>query len=274
MKNFFRSLALVYIITTGHLYAVIFDSNNIADITPYIEQDTLVIFDLDDTVFRTASILGNDAWFNYQVQQSTKNGLSFDQAVYAILPLYLVIQYFSQLEIVDPKTPAFIAELQNKNIKVMALSARSLGLCETTKYELLNLGVFFAKNAPSATEFSLGITHKAYYSDGILFGANNNKGQLLLQFLDVINYRPHTVIFIDDKHSHLETIERATQSRGITFIGLRYSAEDEHKASFDPVEADRLLEEFKINLAILPLKEAHKKDPCHDQHTITASTPA
>lgn len=270
----FRVLTFAALLTATCVHAVIFESNNITDILPYVEQDTLVIFDLDDTIFRTPSMLGNDAWFNYQVETKVQQGFSYNQATQETLPLYMIIQYFSQLEIVDPKTPAFIADLQNKNIKVMALSARSIGLMETTKYELLNLGVFFAKNPPATSEFSLGITHKAYYSDGILFGANNNKGTLLLQFFDDIQYHPNKVVFVDDKRSHLEAIESATQSRGITFVGLRYSAEDGRKASFDPGQAEQLLQEFKINLAIIPFKKTCTKEQGHDQTTPACATPA
>jgi hypothetical protein len=239
---------------TAHLQAVIFESNTIADILPHIEPDTLVVFDLDDTIFRTPSMLGNDAWFSYQVQQKLAQGKTYNEATQEILPLYLVIQFCAKLELVDPLTPQFITDLHNKDIKIMALSTRSLGLVDYTKKELTRLGVCFSEHNPYQHDLKLGLTHAARYTDGILFGANNKKGELLMQFLDIIAYQPKKIIFVNDKHSHLETVEHQVESRGITFVGLRYSAEDARKAAFDPVVADQLLEEFKRNLAIIPLK--------------------
>lgn len=253
MKLLARILFATIITTTAHLHAIIFESASITDLLPHTQPETLVVFDLDDTTFRTASMLGNDAWFNYQVSAGMQQGFSAETAVQHILPLYLVIQYFAQLELIDHNFPALLKTLANNNIHSMSLTTRSMGLVERTKQELTRLGVSFAQNAPCDHDLALGLTHTACYTNGIIFGANNNKGKILLQFLDTIGYQPKKIIFVDDKRSHLESLERAIEYRGIRFVGLRYSAEDERKTQFDPILADKLLEEFKIKLAILPL---------------------
>lgn len=254
----------------ANLHAAIFESNNLADITPHVNSETLVIFDLDDTVFRAPSMLGNDAWVTYQLNIKVKQGLTYDQATQEILPLYYIIQYFTQLELIDSKTTELFRDLQNKNIKVMALTARSMPLVDRTQQELERMGIFFSKTAPYTHDLALGITHAARYSNGIIFGANNDKGKLLFQFLDTVGYQPKKIIFIDDKSSNVQILERVVESHGIAFVGVRYSHEDVRKTIFDPAVADQLLQEFKERMALSPLK----KDPCHDQHTIAASTPA
>ena len=73
----------------------------------------------------------------------------------------------------------------------------------------------------------------------------------LFYMLDKAGYKPNKIIFIDDKHSNLASVERACIKRKIQFIGIRYSQLDEQVVQFDPKKAE---EEFK-NLFGKELKE-------------------
>jgi phosphoglycolate phosphatase-like HAD superfamily hydrolase len=76
------------------------------------------------------------------------------------------------------------------------------------------------------------------YHTGILFTNGSSKGKALLIFLDKINYQPYSVLMVDDKASNLIDVENALSSRGIPFVGLRYSHNDGKKVQFNPEIAE------------------------------------
>ena len=83
---------------------------------------TLVIFNLDDTLIRTPGMLGSDSWFRYSAKQKMLKGLSFDDAVQIVLPLFFVIHMCTELEMVDPKSRELITKLQQRGQNVLALT--------------------------------------------------------------------------------------------------------------------------------------------------------
>jgi len=254
MKKAF-SFALSILLSASFLHAEIFESSDTRDILPYITQKTLVVFDLDDTVFHMPSMLGNDAWFQHHVQQELNKGGTYDEATQTVLTTYLLLQYLSELELIDENTAELIADLQKQETFVMALTSRNPALCEHTKKELQRLGIYFSITCPCNQDLDLGITHRARHSEGIIFGANNQKGELLLQFFEIIGYWPEKIIFLNDKRSHLLQVSTKVEPLGIEFIGLRYSKEDERKKEFDPEIAAELLYDFKMKRGLVPLKK-------------------
>ena len=65
-------------------------------------------------------------------------------------------------------------------------------------------------------------TKGVFYTNGVLFTNNAHKGYALFKFLENINYNPKTVVFINDKRSHLEQMEEMFDNKNTKFIGLRY----------------------------------------------------
>ena len=112
----------------------------------------------------------------------------------------------------------------------------------------------FSISCPYESDIELGVTHASRYTDGIIFGANNHKGKLLLQFFEKTQYWPKKVIFLNDKLSNLTPVADELEPRGIEFVGLRYAAEDERKKQFDKQTANDLLYEYKKKLGIVPLE--------------------
>ena len=177
-KFLHSTLFLLVLTLASGLQATIFESDDIRDLIPHIDQNTLVIFDIDDTVAQMPQDLGNDTWFYSEAKQLMEDGKSFDDAAQIILPLFFLIHFFSPLEPVNEEIIQLIAELQQRDINVIALTARSRPLAERTKQELNRLGVYFSVSSPYDNDLDLAITHAGKYSGGIIFCANNNKGKI------------------------------------------------------------------------------------------------
>jgi len=55
----------------------------------------------------------------------------------------------------------------------------------------------------------------------------------LFSLFEKLEYTPKRILFINDKLSHLLSIEETAKERGIEFVGLRYAYSDVRKAAFD-----------------------------------------
>ncbi len=244
MKN--KKIKLNYIIflivlcVSNLNHALIIESNHLATVLDYINsmQNTLVIFDIDNTLAHPPTELGSDEWFYYKVEQKKQEGFDELTSIYYILPQLFYIQFNIALEPTENNISDLIASLVNNGIAVMALSTRSLPIVECTLEQLHNIDInFFMPNIDPGDRI-LPMHHPCFYKDGILFSGNNDKGQALNCFFDIMNYHPECVIFIDDKMKYLLSVEQALEKHNIPFIVIRYSGCDERVKNFDPTKSD------------------------------------
>ncbi|MBI5346265.1 MAG: DUF2608 domain-containing protein [Chlamydiae bacterium] len=64
MRRLFLWLSLTFVFS---LSAEIFEIKQIKEINLYLIDDQLVVLDLDNTVLKTAQLLGSDQWFDKQL---------------------------------------------------------------------------------------------------------------------------------------------------------------------------------------------------------------
>jgi len=250
-----KYLAALVLIFTLNLRAIIFESDKLSEIYKHTNKNTLVIFDIDDTIMTPKIWPGSNTWLEHEIKRIQKKGLEFEDALYLILPLYFSVHQFTE-DMMAPldNSPKLIKTLQKNNIKTMALTNRSMPMLKITLKELQGIGIDFLKNSLYGQDLELSITHKGRFSEGIIFCGNNDKGELLFQFLEKIGFRPEKIIFIDDKLKNVKSVQVAVEKREIKFVGIRLSVIDEIKKSFDPTEAEKQLSQFKTKLGIAPLQ--------------------
>lgn len=220
-------------------YALIIESNKLSTVLDYIEpHNTLVIFDIDNTLAHPAQELGSDEWFSHKVEAKTAAGFDPLSSIYYALPAAFYAQFNIPLEPTEQHIPELIAQLISKGIHVIALSTRSLFIAERTLEQLDNININFFIPDVSPNDLVLPMPHPCFYKCGILFGGNNDKGEVLNCFFDVMDYHPEKVIFIDDKMKYLVAVENALQTHCIPFVGIRYSRCDELVKNFDPEKSE------------------------------------
>jgi hypothetical protein len=231
MKKIIIFLALLCFNTTH--YAFIIESDQLSTVLNYIESDMLIIFDIDNTLAHPCEELGSDEWFCHKVNERVAQGFDYITSVYYALPQTYYAQFNIDLEPTEPNIPELIEDLIARGIAVIALSTRSLFIAERTLEQLENINIFFFIPNVDPGDLVLPLPHPCFYKDGILFGGNNDKGEVLTCFFDIMNYHPKKVLFIDDKMKYLVSVEKALESIGIEFIGIRYSGCDERVNNFD-----------------------------------------
>lgn len=209
-------------------------------ILPKIEQDTLVIFDIDNTILEPTQMLGSDQWYGYRLKFHLDAGLSTDKAIDIALSEWIKVQLKTPVQAVEKSTPKIIKNLQKKNITVMALTARPIELQKATELQLRSVGVDLrGSQVLGARDVDVEGEHPSLFKHGSLFvGPKNNKGEVLVKFLEQINYHPQRIVFIDDKEKHILNVGDALKELKLSYIGFRYGATDKYVADFDKITAN------------------------------------
>ncbi|MCB9253279.1 MAG: DUF2608 domain-containing protein [Bdellovibrionaceae bacterium] len=204
-----------------------------------IDGDSLLVVDLDNTVFESAQMLGSAQWFEYLLGTLKKNGLSAREAYQQALHQWVQIQNATEVRPVEASTPNFLRGLQTMGIRVMALSARPPEVARRTFEQLANVGVDFTRPSVFAKDLPMAFKRAdALYTQGVLFADRLDKGGVLAAFFDRIQYRPKRVVYVDDQLQNVESVARAMKKIGVVFEGYRYGAADIRVKTFDPEVAE------------------------------------
>lgn len=232
-------LLFILLFFSNTYYALIIESDQLSTVLDYIKSNnTLIIFDIDNTLAHPTQELGSDEWFCHEVETKMAEGFDYITSIYYALPKTFYAQFNIPLKATEQNIPELIEGLINKGIPVIALSTRSLFIAERTLDQLddLNINFFIASISPH--DLVLPMPHPCFYKCGILFGGNNDKGEALTCFLNTMNYYPEQIIFVDDKMKYLVSVERALEKLSIPFIGIRYSGCDQRVKNFDSKKSD------------------------------------
>ncbi|NGX56649.1 MAG: hypothetical protein K1060chlam5_00892 [Candidatus Anoxychlamydiales bacterium] len=222
-----------FILLAFSLNAKIIEIKNIKDIKPYITKDTLVIFDLDNTIMEPIQEYGSDQWFAYQLNKYLKEKLSFEDALQKTLYEWFEIQAITKVKLVENDVKDLISNLQEINHPIMGLTARDYDFALAAIKQLKSLNLNLSKTAP----FKKNIFDDTLFREGILFANGKNKGIVLSNFFKKI-------IYIDDKKHHVEEIEIFSKENKVEFIGFRYGYLDEKVKKFDHKISDKQKRDF------------------------------
>ena len=235
--------------------ALILESDHLSTILDHINHsNTLVVFDIDNTLVHPKEELGSDEWFYYLVSKKEAEGFDSMTAVHYYLPTLVYAVFNVDVEPTEKNIPELITYLTDNNVAVMALTARSFFIAERTIEQLHNLDINFFIPTVSPNDFLIPTTYPCFYKDWILFTGTSDKGEILTYFFDIMDYHPEMVIFIDDKMKNVVSVEKALQKNSIPCIGIRYSGCDERVKNFDPAKSELQWQELKQQNSKFPFR--------------------
>ena len=221
------------------LQGKIIETQNFAEIIRHVDADTLVILDIDDTLLIPVQTLGTDVWFisrrNHYFKTINDSSLALDKA----LAEWEAVRHITKVSIVEEGTQEIIGKMQRNHIFIMGLTTQGLALATRTIMQLRSLDIDVSKTAPSHQDhYFMNGQNGVLYREGILFTSGTPKGEALFKLCDMINYHPKHIVFINDKKTHLEDVEKCAISRNVDFTGLRYSYSDQRVANYRQEIAD------------------------------------
>lgn len=215
------------------LTAVIIEIEHFGEIVNYVKPNTLIILDIDDTILIPTQTLGTDVWFLYRLKQYELSGLDHPQALEKALAEWEAIRHLTNVQLVEEGTDKVIEQLQSKeDVMIMGLTTQGLALATRTILQLQSLNVDLTKNSPCKEDCYFINKRGVLFRHGLLFTAATHKGAALIKFLDIVDFHPEHIIFINDKATHVHEMEESVVSRAIDFIGLRYAYSDQRVANF------------------------------------------
>ncbi len=221
-----------------------------------IDSEAIILIDIDNTIFRTSTHYGSVEYFERLYdEERNKNNLTKAQAQNKLRAKWQQIQEQVGTQLIDENVNSFIKSALNKNITVIAFTAREPLIAELSYKQLSAHNIFMSQlpNFSFNSEYNNQVfpdeewckkainiesckkpfvkEHKlspATFYKGILFAHDlNNKGKIFYDFYT--QYKdyakkhkltiPKKVIFIDDKMYNLTSMKEATKYLKINFHG-------------------------------------------------------
>lgn len=214
-------------------WGAIVEIKTMNELTKYVDNNTLLIFDLDNTVVAPNQTLGSDQWYEYNVKKYEAQGLDKNAAVDRSLVDWTRVQKITKIKPVEDITPGIILKLQNSGIKTMGLTARPEDLAEATVRQLSSIGVNLGRNPVTNIDILDPSNGNFLFQYGIIFlGPKHTKGEVLVEFMKLQNLTPKKIVFVDDKAKHVKSVEKELTKLSIPYIGLRYGAADKDVKNF------------------------------------------
>lgn len=211
-----------------------------------LHNKTIIVLDIDNTIAQPNGLIGSEEWVAHVINKCIDSSITDPRARFqAVAPLYFDIIHTINFIPIELITIDIIRELQNSGVIVIGLTARSFDIGDRTIEQLYNIGIDLSHASLWHEELWHDCHLEYCHKNGIIFCDGNDKGKVLTQIFDRLNYCPSKIIAVDDKERHLQAIARAINP-DIEFIGIRYAHLDEKVRNFDSIAADEQLLEWII----------------------------
>lgn len=251
--------------------AGIVEINNIDEVRPYITQNALFLFDIDDTLITNPLSCGSPLWRSWIKSEITKN--------HPNCSLYDALTFFIAKNVpcktVESSTAHLIADLQNGGHVVLAFTARGRFQWYSTKIDeldrftdeqLKHVGIDFEK---TLIPKELSALDPYYFYKGIIFSNEQHlkKGDLMKHLFKDVKYTPSLIVFVDDKLDQVQSVESAVKEAGIPFIGFWYRRSEFDRKLLNTMIANVQLESLLFqgevidDEAALEIAKTKQQDP-------------
>ncbi len=212
---------------------VIIESKDISDLFKYIHSNTLIIFDIDNTLISPCQMIGTEYWEKKLYNSFLLKGYHEKLANLHAHHLWQKVQYLTDVKWVEKKTPSILADLQGKKMDIMGLTSRSVGLEMLTYKQFQSLSFDLPFSSFINTDKVTRLNSYCRFVNGILFCGPSTKGESFHSLLSIVNIVPPHVIFIDDRIDHIENMSAKLKEISIPFVGIHYTAMDIYNNKYD-----------------------------------------
>lgn len=204
--------------------------DSLAQVVPFLNNKTLLVVDIDNTLLEPTQSLGSDQWYRYLLRRYRERGLTAPAAQERAIAVWNRVQDRIKVRPVEPDAPRLLRTQQDRGVYILGLTARSLAIAPRTLKQLESIGIQLGRRPFPPRGHRL-------YRHGILFaGEGNDKGALLVGFLR--GRRPARVVFVDDRQENVDGVARALGRAAIPAIVFRYAAVDGRVRAFEADLAD------------------------------------
>lgn len=240
-----KYLTALFLLAVTPAYADVHEIATYSDAKAQIEianadQQTWVIFDIDNTLLKPKTMMGSHQWGDYMKAQAESAGQTKTEANEFQHSAFSRVQPSVDVEITEARVLSLIRGLQKKQVATFALTARDEAIASVTLDQTCSLGFDFSKSEPK-----LGGKKESGFRSGVLFSGQTPKGELLKRLIAESVVKPKRVVFFDDRGYNLDSVGAALTDAGIEFVGFRYGFTDKDITGFRADLANVQWLEFK-----------------------------
>lgn len=200
------------------------------EILSSLSYDSVVVWDADNTLFKSRQELGSDQWFGALLGiAKTKHGAQFEFDL--MKTTYNQVQAFTEVVEIERKTIRMIKMLNRIGIPQILLTARNDELFEVTVRQLVSCGINF-------------------YPANMIFCDGKDKGRCLENYLAMLPRQIPHIVMIDDKKYNVESVRDAAIRMNSRFNGFVYEFMNAEVQAFDVKHAH-----FQLSLVMHLLDE-------------------
>jgi hypothetical protein len=208
--------------------------DRLKEILPMVDRETLVVFDIHNTLLRTTQQLGSRAWAYSLVQELVAKGIDLEEAKREALRRSIQVMSISKMQLVEPDTAEIVHRLQEAGIPVIALTGSPFHLSSTIPTQLQICGIDLGRSCPLTGRVEIPSSSGAQYENGIIYGNNNHKGEVLRAFLTMTGLRPTRILYVDDYHREIERVQETLEELAIDSLCIQYDAAIKAESPLEP----------------------------------------
>ena len=257
---------LVYFLFNKNAKSEVIISDRMSEFIDAIDQSMvakshqLIVFDLDDTVFRSSSILGTPTWYYHTINILRQNGAPSQDAFYVVNDIDKVIQENVKVMVVEQSTITAIKRWQSLGATIVGVSSRPSYFQEVTEKHLKQIGSAF--NAPvfQCVEQQWSYARSVFKGGVIYAGKKISKDQAFIKFHDLAVGCGLSVELIgqaDDQQRYISKVSQYAQDSRINYLGIIYGGALS-RTEFNVVEAGQKLLELETRLKRVIVPQAYR----------------
>ena len=192
----------------------IIEIHEVREILKHISFDTIVFWDLDNTVLQSKYHLGSDQWFCQLLSLAIQQLGHSNEVINQVIAIYHSVQERILSIPVEHATLKIIFLLHEIGIPQGVVTARGQFLRDATMRQLDEIGIFFRP-------------------ENMIFCDGNSKAERLRLHIKSSHDRYKHFVMVDDKASHLNGMQELANRIGLRFHGFSYRYLDEKVNAFD-----------------------------------------
>lgn len=232
-------MSIMSLSTLGQLQATIMETDEIAKIKDFVTTDSLVLFNVSDTLYKPSRTLADHQWREYfagRVKAVVPDSVAAEKLINKVKNT--IVNNIPKAT-VEAITPSLIKDLQQAHIPVLGITQKQMatayagnfGLITSNHLQSLGINLRDTLSFFNATEES---NNSYSFAHGMLFTNKQPVGPVLVSFLEKNNLIPSRIIMVDNSQESLVSVEKALEQKQIGFVGLRYGRMDLDKGAFNP----------------------------------------
>ena len=243
MNKQFRIFFLILWVFHTHSYVTITSLREIIDYIPD-QQNVVCVLDIDNTFLEPDNDhgMGSDQHFYHRINHHAFGSNDYQYAIAQAVKEYNHMHMHIELKPIENDICDIMKKIKSVSKHVICLTARAVEIAQHTVSQCNKHDLQF--HIADVHDHIFSAPHTSAYFKGILFCEKNDKGSVLLHFINQLPYVPSIIIFVDDKEKNLLIVEKALQAKNIPCILFKYDGCKEKVETFDPAPADAAFEIF------------------------------